>query len=230
MMKPMLSVILPVYNLENIILQTISETDAFLQSQSFFHKYELIVVDDGSSDDTAGVLNQILKDYDCLSLQIHAKNQGYGSALVTGIKAAKYNMVLLMDADGQFHARSLEKFFPYINEYDIITGYRYKRCDPIYRVLLGRIYTLFACVMFHLRLRDINCGFKLFRKDKFDFQDFNCHAGIFYTDFYMHAKIKGCQVKEVPVEHFPRKEGKQTGASILVIYEAIKDVFRLLFR
>ncbi|MCD4781357.1 MAG: glycosyltransferase family 2 protein [Candidatus Omnitrophica bacterium] len=230
MNKDAISVVLPSYDLADIIGKTLSDTYDYLSKQTFFLRYEVIVVDDGSRDKTAQFLKDAAARYPSLKVVTHSENEGYGAALLSGLHIAQYSSILFMDADGQFQISSLVDMQPFLEDDDIITGYRSHRRDSVYRILLGKMYTWFACRLFDLSLKDINCGFKLFKKDRFNFDEFDCHAGVFYTDFFIQAREKGCRIKEVPVAHFPRVQGKQTGASLEVIIEALRDLYRLASR
>jgi len=224
-----ISVILPVYNEGENIVDTVARASSFLNSQPVvFDTYEIIVVDDGSVDETPAILHALCQRYPNLKTLRHNKNLGYGAALVSGIKQAVSEWVLLMDADGQFKIDALRDMIPYLDHYDILAGFRAKRTDPLYRIVLGRTYSLLATLLFKLDLVDINCGFKLFRRNSINVETLNAHGGVFYTDFFIRARDQGCRIKQLPVAHFPRKKGKQTGASIKVVFAAVVDIVRLL--
>ena len=149
--------------------------------------------------------------------------------MMARILKAKYDWLLLMDADGQFKIDSIGEMIGALAGYDIITGYRLRRVDSLYRVFLGKAYTAIACWLFGLNLKDINCGFKLMKREGLDIKRTVCHAGAFYTEIFKNAKAKGYKVKEVPVAHYPRKSGDQTGAKPQVIVKSLIDLFRLKF-
>ncbi|MCK5012410.1 MAG: glycosyltransferase family 2 protein [Candidatus Omnitrophica bacterium] len=227
--KNTISIILPVYNEEGNIKKTVQDSVDFLRLQEVFKEYEVIVVDDGSTDQTSYILEELAKSFECLKIITHPKNLGYGRAMVAAAKEARFSWVFMMDADGQFKINSLNDVVNNISDYDIITGYRYKRADPFYRIFIGKMYTFFVCLLFGLRLKDVNCGFKLFRREILDFDDTICHAGAFYTSVFIKAKTKGYKTIEIPIEHFPRLKGKQKGVGLKVIIEAVLDLARLIF-
>ena len=222
-----LSIVLPVYNLEDNIKQTVIGTIAFIKEEKLFEEYEIIAVNDGSDDKSGAILIELTNLYKNIKIVTHSKNLGYGSAMISGIKNAKYPLMLLMDADGQFKIDSIKDFVAYFSDYDIIAGFRYRRQDPLCRILLGKIYTNIANKLFGLRLNDINCGFKILKKEIFNWDSMTCHAGGFYTEIFIRAKEKKCLVKEVPIAHYRRTVGRQTGASIKVIICVVRDMFRL---
>lgn len=224
-----ISVVLPVYNEESGIEKTVENSVTFFKEQDFFDKYEIIAVNDGSTDQTGLILEKLKENSACLKVITHSRNLGYGRALASGVSEAIFPWVLMMDADGQFKIDALNGMLEYISDYDIVTGYRYKRTDPIHRVFIGKFYTFLSCLLFGLKIKDVNCGFKLFRREILSFDDTICHAGAFYTGVYVQAKAKNCRIKEVPVEHFPREGGRQTGVSIKVIFMAVLDLIKLSF-
>ena len=224
-----ISVVFPVYNEENNIRKTIESSIDFLKAQDFFGEYEIIAVNDGSSDRTGPILEELAKSFEYLKVVNHPQNLGYGGALTSGVKDARFEWVLMMDSDGQFRINSLGDMFRYVPDYDIIIGYRHKRADPFHRIIIGKTYTLLVCLLFGLRLKDMNCGFKLFKKEVLDLDDTVCHAGAFYTGIFAKVKAKNCRIKEIPVDHFPRKKGKPTGVNSKVVCDAMKDLFRLNF-
>lgn len=224
-----ISIIFPVYNEEDNIKKTVEDTIDFLEKQDFFNAYEVIAVDDGSTDGTAHILKELAESVGCLKIVTHFKNLGYGRTLVSAVVETRFSWVFMMDADGQFEISSLRDMFQHISDYDIITGYRRRRADPFYRVFIGKTYTFLACSLFGLRFKDINCGFKLFKREVLDFDGTICHAGAFYTHIFVKAKAKGYKIKEIPVEHFPRIKGKQAGVNVKVIFVAIVDLIRLGF-
>lgn len=225
-----LSIIFPIYNEEINIQRTIEDSLNYLRGFEGVQEYEVILVNDGSTDGTSKILEEVVKDKNELVLINHTQNEGYGAALITGIKKAKYEWVLLMDSDGQIKINSVNAMKEFTDDYDIIAGYRAKRCDSIYRIILGKIYTTLASSFLKVRSRDINCGFKMFRKEFLDIEGINSHAGAFYTHVYIKAQAKDARIKEVPIEHFPREGGVPTGANMKVILTAMQDFFNLLFK
>jgi glycosyltransferase involved in cell wall biosynthesis len=226
--KYSISVILPAYNEGENIERIIKNSFSFLCRQDVFKEYEIIVVDDHSIDNTAEILRNLTNKIATLKVVTHFENLGYGKALMTGVKNSRYSLLLFMDADGQFKIESINNLIKYISNYDIITGYRCKRKDPFFRIALGKIYTSLVSVLLGLNFKDINCGFKLFKKEVMQ-SHYRFNRGLFYTGVFLDAKSKGFRVKEIPVEHFPRLNGKQTGASPKVLSNAAVDIIKLIF-
>lgn len=221
-----LSVVFPVYNEEGSIENTVKDSLKFLATHRIIRNYEIILVNDGSKDNTAEILSRLLNEIPCVKVITHRKNSGYGAALTSGLVESRYPFVLLMDADGQFNIAEIDKLIPFAGSYDIITGYRYNRKDSFNRVALGRIYGWIVFLLFGLKFRDINCGFKLFKREALNLENaYNIKGGVFYTEIF--SKAKGSKIKEVAVEHFPRLKGEETGASKKIIFNAVLDLIKL---
>ena len=227
--KYFISIVLAIYNEEGNIEQVIRETIKFLQDQNTFKEYEIIAVDDGSRDNTATILKKLTAEAPCLRIITHRNNLGYGKTMMSGVEDARYPFVFFMDADRQFDIREMQKMFCFLGNCDIIMGYRYKRKDPFYRIILAKIYSYLVLLFFGLVLKDVNCGFKLLKKEVVKEANLNCKGGAFYTEILLKAKNRGYRIKEVPVRHFPRLRGKQTGANPKTIFNAITDLVRLKY-
>ncbi len=202
-----LSVFLPSYNEEKNLPFLIGECDRYLKSH--LEKYEIIVIDDGSTDETTSVVINLQKKFKRLRLVKHDGNLGYGRAISTGIKESKYPWTFFMDSDNQFKIEDLEKFLNH-DDYDLIIGYRLKRNDPLKRLIASRIYGLLVKILFNLKIRDIDCAFKLMRKSAVE------NLGIISTSFFastellVRAQKNDLKIKEIGVHHYPRKEGVST--------------------
>jgi glycosyltransferase involved in cell wall biosynthesis len=224
-----LSVIVPFYNEEHNLRQVVENTVDFLQGQKVFERYEVIAVDDGSKDKTGKILRDLSDRIPYLKVLTHHKNLGYGKALISGISASQYPLVLFMDGDGQFNIKEINRIFTYTEDFDMIAGYRRKRKDNFFRVASGRFYSSLACILFGLKLKDINCGFKLFKKKIFNGMNIHSRNGVFYTEILLKAKINGYKIKQAPVEHCPRLEGKAKGLSMRVIFTSMIDLIMLKY-
>jgi glycosyltransferase involved in cell wall biosynthesis len=224
------SFILPVYNEEESIGEILDNINNFLSVKDTFTRYEIIVVNDGSYDDTAKVLEGHLHKIPHLRVVTHSKNLGYGNALISGIKNSRFPLVFFMDADRQFDIAGVSDMFSVLEDSDMIIGYRDKRKDKLRRIILARFYGWLVFLFFGLKVKDVNCGFKLFRKEIFNDANIFSRAGVFYTEILLKALKRGYAIKEAPVRHFPRVSGKQTGASFRVIFEAIIDFSKLYIK
>lgn len=225
----MLSLVLPAYNEEPNIEIVVNE--ALDQVKDIFEQFEIIVVDDGSKDKTGEIADRLAAaHHDHVRVIHHNPNQGYGAALTTGFKAAKGDYLMFMDSDRQFKPEDLKLFEPYIGKADIIAGYRKKRNDPFYRFWIGYTFNFIVTVLFSIHLRDIDCGFKLFKAEVLQDMELTSPGALINTEIHAKAQRQGRSIIEVGVNHYPRLVGEQSGASIKVITRAMKETILLWLR
>lgn len=221
-----LSVVLPAYNEAGVIRDVITSIRVYLKDR--FRLYEIIVVDDGSTDHTATELGRFSKD-EHIRIVRHKWNRGYGEALRSGFSAARLDWVLLMDADGQFHIQSLDRFWENTTEADVIIGFRERRADSWFRVLFTWVYIKLINLFFSMRFRDVGCGFKLFRRDTWlAVQPIVARDHkIFSVEWLWKLSQAGFRISELPVSHYPRRSGRPTGARIGVVAGMVRELIRL---
>jgi glycosyltransferase involved in cell wall biosynthesis len=160
----------------------------------------------------------------------HPRNRGYGAALRSGFAAARGDLLLFMDADRQFDIREVAKLAPRAGEYDIVAGYRSKRNDPLPRVALGAMFNVLVRVLFGARVRDIDCGFKLFRAELLRGLRLEAPGALLNTEILALARRQGATLAEVGVEHYPRPAGEQSGGSPRVVLRAVREIAALWWR
>ncbi|GCE13761.1 glycosyltransferase family 2 protein [Tengunoibacter tsumagoiensis] len=217
-----LSVVLPAYNEEAIIEKTVQTTCAALAQWT--DEFELIVVNDGSKDRTGPIVEQLMNGDSRIRLISHPINRGYGSALVTGFHAVSKDLVFFMDADGQFDITDLAAFFPLIEQYDAVLGYRNPRCDPWIRKFNAWGWKQLVRLCFGVQVRDIDCAFKLYRAEFFQTFDLETSGAMINTEMLYKFKRAGFTYTEVGVRHLPRTEGIATGARPAVILRALREL------
>ena len=217
-----LSVILPAYNEEAVIEQTVSRVLDVLQN--WLRDFEIIVVNDGSRDQTATLVNRMAKLDKHVRLITHKVNRGYGAALATGFRSAQKELIFFMDADGQFDIRDLEKFFPLIERCDAVLGYRQPRRDPWLRKLNAWGWKQLVQIFFGVRVRDIDCAFKLYRSEFFKNFQLETRGAMINTEILYKFMRAGYTYTEVGVQHLPRVGGKATGAKFSVILRAFNEL------
>jgi glycosyltransferase involved in cell wall biosynthesis len=222
-----LSVVLPAYNEEPNVERVVREVARYLESLGL--DYELLVVNDGSKDRTGEILEALVKEFPRLRPQHHPVNRGYGAALRTGFDAARKRFVFYMDGDGQFDIKDLALVLPLAtDEQHIVTGYRIERRDPFVRRLNAMLFGGFLVrIMLGVRVRDLNCAFKLIPKRVFESIQLESSGALINAELYGRAIRKGFGIKEVGVHHYPREAGVQTGAHLRVILRAFYDLARL---
>lgn len=218
-----LSVILPAYNEEALIGQTLCTVMAALSS--WMHDFEVIVANDGSKDRTADIVAQVAAYDRRIRLVNHPVNQGYGAALVTGFESVNKELAFFMDADGQFDIRDLVRFFPLIDEYGAVLGYRRERQDTWMRKLNAWGWKQLVRFIFGIHVRDIDCAFKLFRAEFFRTQRLETRGAMINVEIIYKLARAGYTYTEVGVQHLPRRAGKATGAKPAVILRALRELF-----
>lgn len=221
-----LSVILPAYNEEDNIKKTVSGVISNLEKN--IDRFEVIVVNDGSNDSTGDIVQKLSSSDPRIILVNHLENQGYGAALRSGFVRASLDYVFLMDSDGQFDSGELERFFPYIDESAIVIGYRENRADSSIRTLNAWLYHLYIELLFGLSVKDIDCAYKVFPRIAYErIKPIKSGGALFSAEFLIKLKRVGYKIIELPVSHFPRLFGKQTGANLKVILRMFKECWKL---
>lgn len=208
--KAGISIILPAFNEEKNIKQMIGDCLAYLRRLK--DDYEIIVVNDGSQDKTEEVVGKIARRSKRVRLISHSYNRGYGQALKTGFKTAKFDYVFFTDSDRQFRLDALDVMYPIAKTevIDLVIGYRLKRKDPLLRKFLSWGYNTLASFLFDLNVKDVDCAFKLFRKDIFKKIKIESKSFFFNTEILAKARFFNFNIIEVGVPHFPRTAGKST--------------------
>jgi putative flippase GtrA len=218
-----LSVILPAYNEEALIADTISHVMSVLCS--WMRDFEVIVVNDGSKDRTGEIVSN-MQAYDRrIRLINHPVNKGYGAALVTGFESVTKELAFFMDSDGQFDIHDLARFFPLIEEYGAVLGYRIKRQDTWMRKLNAWGWKKLVGFVFRVHARDIDCAFKLFRSEFFRTNRLETRGAMINAEILYKLARAGYTYTEVGVQHLPRLAGKATGAKPAVILRALRELF-----
>ncbi len=190
-------------------------------------RWEVIVVDDGSSDATPLMCDRLKARYPEVEVIRHEQNRGYGAALKSGIMSAKYDLIFFSDSDGQFDFRELQQLMCWSEDYDIVAGYRAKRHDPLHRRINALGWNALVRLVLGVKIRDIDCAFKLFRRSVFDQVQIRCVGAMVNTEILAQATQLGMRIHQVQVNHFPRRYGKQSGANPRVIITAFRELGRL---
>ena len=221
-----ISVVLPAYNEAENIEPMVAEAVPALEANAA--DWEIIVVDDGSADDTAAVTRRVADREPRVRLVEHAVNQGFGSAVLTGFTSAEKDWIFYTDADRQFVLAELERFVPHMESADLIAGYRAPRRDPFLRVFYGKGWSALCTLVFGYTVRDVDCGFKLLRREIVQelAHKIQSRGATFSIEWLVRAKRAGYRFVELPVSHRPRVAGSQTGANVRVIVRAFRELVR----
>jgi glycosyltransferase involved in cell wall biosynthesis len=226
-----LSVFLPNYNEEANIKSVVLATKKVLQDVA--NEWELIVVDDGSTDRSPGIIKDLARLDPKVRIITHSKNEGYGASISSGLYESKYNWIAFTDSDGQFDFAEITNFLNKQKETgaDLVIGYYKKRRVSIFKVLTSKIWEFSVYILFGLKVRDIDCGFKLISKKVIDTVPvLESKRGAFISsELLIKAKRSGFKIVEIPVTHYPRLKGTGTGRNINVIIQSFVDLFHLWF-
>ncbi len=218
-----LSVVLPAYNEEQVIARTVSTILDVLPA--WVGDFEVIVVNDGSTDQTEAIVAALASTNARLRLVTHATNQGYGAALVSGFAAATKELTFFMDSDGQFDIYDLRRFFQFIDTYDAVIGYRQDRQDSWVRKLNAWGWRLLVGMVLGVHARDIDCAFKLLHTDFLHQHPLETRGAMINAELLYKLMRSGFTYKELAVHHLPRKAGRATGARPRVILRALRELF-----
>ena len=228
-----LSVFFPCYNEEKNIENTISKTIPVLEKVA--KKWEIILIDDGSKDNTAKILKEIQKNHPKqISIITHNPNRGYGAALKSGLYNSKYQWIAFTDSDGQFDFSEVTNL---INQQietksDIVIGYYLARQVSKAAIITSKIWEIIIFILFGLKVTDIDCGFKLINRKVIEtIPKLEAERGAFISsEFLIKTKKAGFKITEIGVHHYPRVEGKATGRSLKVILKSFSDLFSLWYK
>jgi glycosyltransferase involved in cell wall biosynthesis len=191
-------------------------------------RFEVIIVDDGSTDGTAELADELAQAHAGLVRAIHhCPNRGYGAALKSGLDAAQNEWVFFTDGDGQFRLEELPEFVDQLKPgIDLLVGFRKKRSDPWYRSLNARLYKGMIRMLFGLRVRDLDCAFKLIHRRVLDSVKLKSNGALVSAELLIKASRRGFTIAQVGVNHYPRLSGQQTGAKLSVILRMFWELLR----
>lgn len=225
-----ISAVFPAYNDAPTIGGLVEQVFALLQAAG--RDFEVIVVNDGSADSTAEVLKQLQERYgETLRVVTHPVNRGYGAALRSGFEAASKDLVFYTDGDGQYDPAELplllQQLTPAIG---LVNGYKIKRHDPLYRILVGKTYNWFVRRVFRLKVRDVDCDFRLIRRALLQEACLESDSGVICVEIINSLQRLGCQMAEVPVHHYPRRAGRSQFFRFRAVTETLIQLVRLFFQ
>jgi glycosyltransferase involved in cell wall biosynthesis len=216
-----ISVVLPAFNEERNLASAINAAIAALHRIGAV--FEIVIVDDGSTDGTPEVCRELRAGHSSIRVIRHEHNRGYGAALRVGFDAAQCDLIFFTDADGQFSFEQLSEFLRKIDNCDAVIGYRIARQDLWHRKLNSRVGNWFARTILSLRVKDINCAYKLLRRESLRKLPLRCDGAMINTELLALGYWAGWKIIELPVAHFPRRFGKATGAKPAVILRTMVE-------
>lgn len=202
------SCVFPARNEALSLARTVAEWADVLPSVTRDH--EIIVVDDGSTDDTLGVLRELSSHHPRLRVVSHGRHRGYGAAIASGFAHATLPLLFFTDADGQYDPRDLAPLLDGLARADIVAGYRLRRADPPLRRVLSGGYNAATRLLVGVSLRDLNCAFKAMDRETFERLAIEGTGFLFNAELVLRARDAGLIIAEVPVRHRPRMAGRST--------------------
>lgn len=223
-----LSVFFPAYNEEENIGDTVEKALLVLKKLGL-KDYEVLVVNDGSTDNTAGVVEKFAKKDSHVKLINRTQNGGYGEALKSGLYGARFESIVYTDSDLQFDFSEVTKFLEKSGGADIVAGFRINRSDPPIRILFGWVWTMLANILLGVGVKDVDCGFKLVKRKVIETipKLESSRGGMISPELLAKAKKYGFKIVEVGVYHYPRQAGRQTGADFKVMIRSFADLLKL---
>lgn len=225
---PSLTIFFPFWN-EAANIETVVER-ALPIAKEVAEKWEILMIDDGSTDKTAEIAKSLEKKYSHVRLISHQFNRGYGAALKSGFDNAQYDYIVFTDGDLQFDFQEVTKFIEKIQDADIVIGYRQKRDDTFFRHILMVLHRIWSFLFFGVFVRDIDCGFKLFRKTAIQvISPLRSEGAMITTEILAKAKNKKLRIAQVGVKHYSRRFGQSSGGNIAVIVRAMLETFILVW-
>lgn len=219
---PELSIFFPFWNEGENIESVVTAAEKIAPTVADI--WEIIMVDDGSSDDTLQKAEKLAKRNKKLKVIALTPNRGYGAALKAGLMSASYKYVVFTDGDRQFDFAEVTKFIERIGSNDFVIGYRKKRVDNFFRHILMNLLKIWDYMLFGFHFKDIDCGFKMFRREAIEqLMPLRSEGAMITTEVLAKAKRKHLRVAQVEVNHYPRQHGAQSGGNIFVIVRAVLE-------
>jgi glycosyltransferase involved in cell wall biosynthesis len=225
-MAPGLSIFFPAYNDSGTIASLVIAARA--TAHKLTSDFEVIVVNDGSADHTAEIVDELARTYPEVRVIHHPKNRGYGGALRSGFSGATKEFIFYTDGDAQYDPTELELLWPkMVDGVDVVNGYKISRSDPMHRIIIGRVYHHTVKLLFGLKVRDVDCDFRLLRRSVFDRISLEHNSGVICLELMKKLTDAGCVIAEVPVHHYHRAFGKSQFFNFPRLWHTAQDVLKL---
>jgi glycosyltransferase involved in cell wall biosynthesis len=220
-----LSASFPAHNEEQNVVPMITDLLAALPEVA--DRFEVIVVDDGSRDETYARANAIAESDPRVRVVRHPVNRGYGAAVWSGLEAGTMDYAFFTDGDRQFDVRQIASLVQFVPEYDVVVGYRVDRQDNLLRIANAHAWNWLIRRLLGVPVRDVDCAFKLFKRSALAGVVTEAQGAMFSAELMARLVARGCRIREVPVNHLPRQSGTSSGGNLKVIVRAFYELFRL---
>ncbi len=221
-----LSVFFPAYNDSGTIASLVIA--ARQTARKLTPDFEILVVNDGSADGTAALADELARTYPEVRVIHHPVNRGYGGALRSGFASARKDIIFYTDGDAQYDPAELEALWPRLTDaVDLVNGYKISRSDPLHRIVIGRLYHYIVKLLFGLRVRDVDCDFRLMRRTIFDRVHLEHDSGVICLEMMKKIQDAGFRIAEVPVHHYHRAYGKSQFFNFRRLFRTAMGVGRL---
>ncbi len=230
MLDGSLSLVIPAHNEAENIGDIVARTTITLPGLA--PAFEIVLVDDGSTDETAQVARQAAGAHaDRLRLVRHDHKSGYGVTVADGLRAATGDYIAFMDGDGQFNVEDLGTLARLMNQADLATGWRQRRADPWFRLVVAGVFNVLVRLLYGVRYRDVDCGLKLMRRQVLEnASPLLARSALLNTELYFKTARNGFRIAQAPVPHYPRLKGVRSGGRLIPILRAMRDLVRLRLR
>ena len=193
--------------------------------------FEIIIINDGSTDNTSAVLESLGQQFPCLRVIEHGRNLGYGAALRSGFSNSTKELIFYTDGDGQYDVGELRNLLPQLTpEVDMVTGFKIHRADSVHRSFIGKLYHGMVKTLFRLKVRDVDCDFRVVRRKVMEGIHLTSRSGAICVDLMCQIERRGYRVVEVPVNHYPRLHGRSQFFRVGPVARTVFDIFRLWFQ
>lgn len=224
-----ISAFFPCYNDAMTIGKLVDNVEATLQNLT--RDYEIIVVDDKSRDESPKILRQLSKKNKRLTTIFHKKNKGYGGALKSGIRAARKDLIFFTDGDGQYDVNELPILLALMtNDTNFVNGIKMFRNDSTHRIFLGKIYSFIARVLFFLPVFDVDCAFRLIRRDLIQNLPIKSNSSTFNIELVKNAQRAGGRFRQASVHHYKRPHGSSEFFRLGKLSRTLADLVQLWVR
>jgi glycosyltransferase involved in cell wall biosynthesis len=223
-----LSIFFPAYNDSGTIASLV--ITALRTARKLTPDHEVIVVNDGSKDGTAEILDELARVYPGVRIVHHEKNRGYGGALRSGFAAATRELVFYTDGDAQYDPAEMEALWRRFDDsVDLVNGYKISRSDPLHRIIIGRLYHHTVKLLFGLKVRDVDCDFRMMRRSIFDTVRLEKNSGVICLEMMKKITDAGFRIAEVPVHHYHRAYGRSQFFNFKRLFHTGIDVLQLWY-